>query len=383
LQKESDPVLQNGFKNIIRLKVGVCYPFFLPVYNDYAMGKIDKDVFNEIISLLENYVFRRAICGIPTASLNKTFATLYKSIKKDSYLEGVKAAFQLLESYKRYPTDAEFEKEITTKDVYNFRSRNYLLSRLENFERKEQVNIEAYTIEHILPQNPKLSKEWQNILGVNWKETQEQYLHSLGNLTLTGYNSELSDRSFNEKKTMKGGFNDSPIRLNEFLRKVDVWNKEEIELRAKKLADKAKQIWFAPKLPQEILIKYKPVEKVATTYSIEDHEHLKGEMFELYQALKKRILNIDSSVKEEFKKLYIAFKSSTNFVDIIPQKVRLLLELNIDFQDIIDPKGLCRDVSGLGRWGNGDVEVIISKIDELDDVMELIQQAFDKQLESV
>jgi predicted transport protein len=182
---------------------------------------------------------------------------------------------------------------------------------------------------------------------------------------------------------MKGGFNDSPIRLNEFLRKVDVWNKEEIELRAKKLADKAKQIWFAPKLPQEILIKYKPVEKVATTYSIEDHEHLKGEMFELYQALKKRILNIDSSVKEEFKKLYIAFKSSTNFVDIIPQKVRLLLELNIDFQDIIDPKGLCRDVSGLGRWGNGDVEVIISKIDELDDVMELIQQAFDKQLESV
>lgn len=356
---------------------------FLPVYNDYAIGIIDKDVFSEIISLLENYVFRRAICGIPTASLNKTFATLYKLVEKTNYLESVKAAFQLLESYKRYPTDSEFEKEIAIKDVYNFRSRNYLLSRLENFNRKEEVSVEDYTIEHILPQNPKLSKEWQNMLGVNWKEIQEQYLHSLGNLTLTGYNPELSDKSFNEKKTIKGGFNDSPIRLNEFLRKIDVWNKDQIQFRAKELADKARQIWFAPNLSQELLAKYKPAEKMGTIYTLEDHEYLKGEMLELYQALKKRILNIDSSVKEEYKKLYIAFKSSTNFVDIIPQKVRLLLSLNIEFQDIIDPKGLCKDVSGLGRWGNGDIEAIIQNVDELDDVMELIQQAFDKQLEFV
>lgn len=97
--------------------------------------------------------------------------------------------------------------------------------------------------------------------------------------------------------------------------------------------------------------------------------------------MKKRILNLDSSVKEEYKKLYIAFKSSTNFVDIVPQKVRLRLSLNIDFADIIDPKVLCRDVSGLGRWGNGDVEASISNLNELDDIMDLIQQAFDKQIE--
>jgi uncharacterized protein with ParB-like and HNH nuclease domain/predicted transport protein len=383
LHKEPDTELQKGFKNISKLKVDVCYPFLLPVYNDYESGAITNDEFKQIISLVENYVFRRAICGIPTNSMNKTFATLYKSIKKTDYLEGVKAVFQLMDSYKRFPTDAEFEKEIVVKEVYNFRNRNYLLSKLENYKRKEFVNVDDYTIEHIIPQNPELSGEWQKMLGDDWKEVQSKYLHSLGNLTLTGYNSELSDKPFTLKKTMVGGFNDSPIRLNDFLRTVDNWNAENIEERAKELAEKARQIWFAPNLSQDVLDKYNPEEKTTMIYTIEQYEHLKGDMLDLYHALRKRILNIDSSVKEEYKKLYIAFKSSTNFVDIVPQKVRLRLSLNMDYPDMIDPKGLCKDVSGLGRWGNGDVEVGISNLNELDDVMELIQQAFDKQLEFI
>ncbi|HXH75583.1 MAG TPA: DUF5655 domain-containing protein [Bacteriovoracaceae bacterium] len=208
---------------------------------------------------------------------------------------------------------------------------------------------------------------------------QDRYLHTLGNLTLTGYNSELSDRPFSQKKTIEGGFNDSPIRLNEFLRSIDTWDKKQILSRAKDLAEKARQIWFAPNLSEAILQKYRPETKEATAYTLDTYDQLKGINLELYLALRKRILNIDSSVKEEYKKLYIAFKSSTNFVDIVPQKSRLRLSLNIDFPDIIDPLGLCRDVSGLGRWGNGDVEVGISNINELDNVMDLIQQAFDKQ----
>lgn len=383
LHKEPDSELQKSFKNISKLKVDVSYPFLLPVYNDYSNGLISKDEFKEIISLVENYVFRRAICGIPTNSLNKTFATLYKGIQHASYLESVKAAFQLMDSYKRFPNDAEFIRELVVKEVYNFRNRNYLLSKLENFNRKELVNVDDYTIEHIMPQNPELSKEWQSMLGENWKEVQEKYLHTLGNLTLTGYNSELSDKPFSQKKVMTGGFNDSPIRLNEFLRKVDVWNAENIEVRAKELAEKACSIWFAPNLQNEVLSNYGAEEKATTVYTIEQYEHLKGDMLDLYQALKKRILNIDASVKEEYKKLYIAFKSSTNFVDITPQKVRLRLILNIDYTDVIDPKGLCKDVSGLGKWGNGDVEVGISNLNELEDVMDLIQQAFDKQLEYI
>lgn len=382
LRKERDIELRKLFSNILKLKVDVSYPFLLPVYNDYTDGKVTIEEFKEIIKLVENYVFRRAICGIPTNSLNKTFATLYKSIYKNQYLESLKAAFQLMENYKRFPNDTEFEREITSKDVYNFRSRNYLLHSLENFNRKEIVNTDNYTIEHIMPQNPKLSVKWQSMLGNNWQEVQKTYLHTLGNLTLTGYNSELSDNDFNVKKSMEGGFNDSPLRINRFMQHTDVWNEAMINKRAKELATSATNIWKAPNLSQEVLDKYLPnEEKEVSDYNLDSYEHLKGDMLELYYILKKRILNIDASVKEEYKKLYIAFKSHTNFVDIVPQKSRLRLSLNMEFNQIDDPKGMCTDVSSKGRWGNGDVEVGISNMNELDDVMDLIQQAFDIQME--
>ncbi|MEG2550554.1 MAG: DUF262 and DUF1524 domain-containing protein, partial [Erysipelotrichaceae bacterium] len=384
LRKEGDLELRKLFSSIMRLKVDVSYPFLLPIYNDYIDTVITIDEFKEIIGLVENYVFRRAICGIPTNSLNKTFATLYKSIDKSQYLESLKAALQLMENYKRFPNNAEFEREITSKDVYNFRSRNYLLHSIENHNRKEVVNTDDYTIEHIMPQNPKLSALWQNMLGENWQEVQKMYLHTLGNLTLTGYNSELSDNPFNTKKSMEGGFNDSPLRLNKFMQKVDVWNEEMINKRAKELATIAINIWKAPNLSQEILDKYLlGEEKEVNSYSIDSYEYLKGEILELYFSLRKRILNIDASVKEEYKKLYIAFKSHTNFVDIVPQKSRLRLSLNMEFSQIEDPRNMCIDVSNKGRWGNGDIEIGVSNMNELDDVMDLIQQAFDIQMEDV
>lgn len=167
------------------------------------------------------------------------------------------------------------------------------------------------------------------------------------------------------------------------MRNTDTWNETQIQKRATELAEKAAKIWFAPNLSDGTLNKYKQVEdKGNVTYDIKSYEYLKGEMLELYYALRKRILNIDASVKEEYKARYIAFKSATNFVDIVPQKARLRLSLNMEFGSIIDPKGICKDVSGLGRWGNGEVEIGISSVSELDYVMELIQQAFDEQMNS-
>ena len=101
-------------------------------------------------------------------------------------------------------------------------------------------------------------------------------------------------------------------------------------------------------------------------------------MLELFQALRIRIINIDSSVKEELKKYYIAYKTTTNFIDIVPQKSQLRLSLNMAFYDLDDPKGICKDVTGLGRWGNGDVEFGISSKEEFDYAMFLIQQSFEK-----
>jgi uncharacterized protein with ParB-like and HNH nuclease domain/predicted transport protein len=383
LHKEPNEDLVHLFKNISRLRVDVCYPFLLPVYDDFANGLISKDEFARILSLIENYVFRRVICGIPTNSLNKTFGNLYKFVRSDAYVESVEASLQLMDGYQRFPNDSEFENELLTKDAYNLRSRNYLLGKLENANRKEFVSVDEYTIEHILPQNPDLSDDWKTMLGDDWKSVQERYLHTLGNLTLTGYNSELSDRPFAVKKKMPGGFDDSPIRLNAYLRNVDHWNENEIVNRAVFLAEKAKAIWAAPQLSDEVLDKYRKVkDRAGAEYSLEIHDHLTGEMLELFNILRRRILNIDSSVREEIKKLYIAYKSSTNFVDIIPQKTKLKLSLNIEFSEIVDERAWCKDVAGLGRWGNGDVEVSIDAASDLDYSMDLILQAFEAQIEN-
>lgn len=383
LLKENDPEIAKKLKEITKLKIDTSYPFLLAAYGDFEEEQITKEEFVEIIGLVSNYVFRRAICGIPTNSLNKTFATLYKRINKEKYLESVKAAFILMDGYRRFPSDTEFSKELHIKDVYNFRSRNYLLESLENYGRKEPINAENYTIEHILPQNQNISLHWQNELGENWERTKEKYLHSLGNLTLTGYNSELSDRPFGIKKTIQGGFDSSPLFLNESVRAEAKWNEDAILRRASKLAERACLVWKQPILPEDILELYKESKEVIE-HSVYNFEHykLQGDMLDLYNQLEKRILNLDATVRVEFKKLYIAFKAQTNFVDIVPQKKRLILALNTQFDKIKDPKGLCKDVSGLGRWGNGDVEASLEDASQLDYVMDLIEQAFEEQIES-
>ena len=157
LGKEKRPGLRQAFHDLRELRVEVAYPFLLELYNDCAEGLLSDEEFLEIVRLVEAYVFRRAICAIPTNSLNKTFATFGKSLKKDRYLESVVAHLLLLPSYRRFPKDEEFRREFETRDLYKSRVRTYWLRRLENAERKEQVSIDEYTIEHIMPQNENLS----------------------------------------------------------------------------------------------------------------------------------------------------------------------------------------------------------------------------------
>ncbi len=378
---EPDADLKEVFHDIRELKVDVAFPFLLDLYNDYSKQSLAKADLVKIGRLIESYVFRRAVCAIPTNSMNKTFAQFTKTVKKDRYLESVQAAFLLLPSYRRFPNDDEFKRDLRAKDLYNFRSRSYWLRRLENHDRKERVPVDEYTIEHILPQNQNLSDKWRADLGADWAAVQEKYLHTLGNLTLTGYNSELSDRPFLEKRDMKGGFADSPLRVNQGLGKLDFWNEVTIQQRAEKLAATAATVWAAPKLEAAVLDGYKPKPVAAVGYTIDDHPQLApGPMRTLFEAFSKEVLALDPCVRLEFLKLYVAFKAETNFVDVIPQAKRLLLSLNVSIGDINDPKGACRDVSGLGRWGNGDVEAELKTPAELPYIMGLVRQALEKQL---
>jgi uncharacterized protein with ParB-like and HNH nuclease domain/predicted transport protein len=382
LGKERDKKLAAAFQDLREMKVDVAYPFLLEVYNDYVQGLLSSDELAQVVRLTEAYVFRRAVCAIPTNSLNKTFATFGRALKKDRYLESVQAHLLLLPSYRRFPSDDEFKREIATRDLYNFPRRSYLLRRLENHGRKEYVPVEEYTIEHILPQNPRLSVRWRDNLGPEWQRVQETWLHTLGNLTLTGYNAEYSDHPFAEKRDMKGGFRESPLRLNDGLGSLESWNEITLRARAERLAIAASKVWSLPSLSDDVLDAYRPKATRQGGYTVEDHGFIAAgqPMRPLFDLLSKELLAFDPCVTEEFLKLYVAFKAETNFVDVVPQAKQLRLTLNMQFHELHDPQRRAQDVTNLGRWGNGNVQVTLSTAEDLPYVLGLARQAFEKQM---
>lgn len=382
LGTEANTALNLAFHDLRELKVEVAYPFLLELYHDYATDALSAADFTSAVRLVEAYVFRRAVCDIPTNSMNKTFATFGKALIKDKYLESIQAHFLQLPSYRCFPSDEEFRRDLHTRNLYHFPRNRFWLRRLENHGRKERVPVDEYTIEHILPQNPDLSTAWQQTLGTEWQHVQKQYLHTLGNLTLTGYNSEYSDNAFALKRDMTGGFKQSPLNLNAGLGQLDAWNEASILERAGRLADLALKVWVAPKLDATVLATYQPAKLPASGgYTIADHPQLMNAgLREVFEAFRKEVLALDPCVSESFMKLYVAYKAESNFVDVVPQAQRLRLSINLTFAEINDPKKLCKDVTNLGRWGNGDVEVSLKSIDELPYVMSLVRQSFEQQM---
>lgn len=385
LDKEANKKLSPLFNDLFRdLNYTVAYPFLMEVYSDFEVGSLSEREFMEIIQLVESYVFRRSICQIPTNSMNKTFAEFMRHVDKADYLGSVKGHFYQLKNYRRFPSQEEFAIALIHRDVYNFNSRVYMFRKFENYGKKEYISVDNYTIEHVLPQNPNLSEEWQRELGSDWKSIQERYLHTLGNLTLTGYNSEYSDHSFSEKKSMKGGFAESPLRLNAFIGKTDKWNEFAITERAKSLAQDANSIWPSLNLSTQEIVKWsKNIEhqKQKSNYQLQDHEYLaRTHVKELFEALRKEIFAIDPAISETFLKYWIAYKVDTNFVDAVPKAKGLRLSLNMRYSEIHDPRGITEDVSGKGRWGNGDVSLHYRRLEDLPYIMGLIRQSYEKQV---
>ena len=385
LGKEQDPALNRAFMDLKEFKVDVAYPFLLEVYGDYKSDQLSKSDFIEIIRMVESYAFRRAVVQIPANSMNKTFSRFLLSIDRAKYLESVKAVFASLKSYRRFPNDDEFARALKVRDLYNFRRGAYWLRKLENFNRKELPVLEEYSIEHILPQNEELNSWWQKALGENWSDVQGRLIHTIGNLTLTRYNSEFSDKSFPEKRDLpEGGFETSPLTLNQGLAELDTWNEETINQRAKKLVEKALKVWTMPVADPAILkaLLVKEKQTARPIYTYEDHRYLQNEVvLDLFTSLKTQILAIDSAVYEEVLKLYVAFKADTNFVDVVFKSAGLRLTINLPFDDLQDPKHLAENVKGKGRWGNGEVSLEVDSSDDVSYAMFLIKQAYDRQFD--
>ncbi|MCW5890561.1 MAG: DUF262 domain-containing protein [bacterium] len=243
--REHSTDIRERLVRLQRLRATVCYPFLLNVFEDRASGKMTDREAIDILDVIENFVVRRYVCGTIRAELNEVFTALYRNASRFTRLgEGVR---EVLGS-RNYPLDEEFFENLQTRKLYavgEARDRaRLILERLEECRAgKERVGTDNLTIEHIMPQT--LTDWWREHLGPSVDETYELYLHTIGNLTLTAYNAELSNADFPKKAEL---LRESRLTLNSELPELSRWTREEIELRAKSLAERALEVWpnFAP-----------------------------------------------------------------------------------------------------------------------------------------
>jgi len=254
-------------KELKDLKVTVAFPYLLSLFRDNLENIIDDKILKECLELIRNYIFRRLICEYSTNTLNKVFMSLQKELLlienyKENYYQSLAIVLIQKKGTATLPKDEEFKNYFTTKDIYNFKNKNYLLYSLESFKNKELIPFADLTIEHIMPQ--KLTTKWEIELGDKADEVHEKYLHNIGNLTLSGYNSELSNKSFKEKKEI---INTSGIKLNRYFDSTEFWNKEEIQKRAVYLYKTlATNIWTYPNIDEKLLSKI----KIQESYTLND-----------------------------------------------------------------------------------------------------------------
>ena len=223
---------------------------------------LPTDEFVEVLALLDSYVFRRAICGLQTRGYWSVFAALAHRIDEERPLESLKVWLARQPDNYRFPHDQEFKVQLETQDIYRNRKRacRVLLERLENYNTREPTDTSKYSIEHVMPQSERLPKTWREMLGPDCKAIQEKWLHRLGNLTLTAYNSEYSNQSFEKKKTIEGGFANSAVRLNKFVREQAVWTAAEMRKRSEELSKRGLKIWPRLEVSAALLEKAKQAE---------------------------------------------------------------------------------------------------------------------------
>lgn len=300
----------------------------------------------EAIGLIESYVFRRAIRGDQTRGYWQVFANLAYRIVSERPLESVKVGLARLTKIYGFPSDQDFRKALEEQDIYQKRVCFDLLDRLENYGNKEPVDTSRYSIEHIMPQNEKLSPAWRQMLGEHWRDIQREWLHRLGNLTLTGYNSTYSDRSFEEKKTIKGGFEDSSIRLNKYVRNQNAWTPREMQRRGKELASQALEFWPAL-IVDQALVNAANIAEMRERAQRRDVTKVPMDPVarQLFNLLRTEVLAIDPGIIEIAEQKSVSYHGPGFLLEVLPRKNRILLLLPLDFNEVEDTSDLAQDTS--------------------------------------
>ena len=309
-------------------------------------GTLEPRAFVDAIWLIESYVFRRAIYGEQTRGYWQVFANLAYQIEPDRPLESLAVGLARQHDTYRFPDDTEFHQALTERDIYGKRLCFELLDRLENEASKERTDTRTYSIEHIMPQNETLSAEWREMLGSDWAGIKSQWLHRLGNLTLTGYNSKYSDRPFAEKKTISGGFEESSIRLNKYVRQQAQWTPVQMEARGELLARQA--LWIWPRLEVDAaLVQAAELEDMRQRAKRRDvgKVQMTAVARELFEQLRAMILEMDSGIIELAESRSVSYHGPAFFLEVLPRKNRINLLLALDFNEAEDPNGIAKDSS--------------------------------------
>jgi uncharacterized protein with ParB-like and HNH nuclease domain/predicted transport protein len=334
----------------------------------------------EAIGLLESYLFRRAVIGAQTRGYGVEFAKLAQKIDEKRPLASLKAAMARMPASYAFPQNDVFRTALEEGDIYQKRVCFHLLEALENRGSKEVSDTSKYSIEHIMPQNENLPEAWREMLGPEWKQIQQTWLHRLGNLTLTGYNPTYSDRPFEEKKTIKGGFQQSSVRLNQDIRDKPKWTPKEMEARGKRLADRALEIW--PRLEaDEAEIKAMELEELkakAQRRSISQVQ-MSSNAAALFGTLRAELQTAFPDAIEAAEHKSVSYHDPDFFLEVVPRKHGLVLVVDLDFNEVEADDGSAEDASDrtfvMHASHQGGVLVHLSNPDQIGRAMAIVSQA--------
>ena len=257
LATKYSPTVCAILKRLAQMDMTIINSFLLAFFKYVEDSEVQESLPVKVLSTIESFIFRRLICSYGTNALNKIFCTLHKDVLKlkgtnDDYADVLIFILLNKKGSSQYPDDIEFKQSFLNRNIYLMNSKNkmYLFDRLENGNSKERVEVikamteGTFSVEHIMPQT--LTEQWKKDLGDEYDRIYDEWLNTISNLTLTGYNSKYSNRPFLEKRELKDGFKDSNLRLNAYISRCEKWGEEELKNRRSQLWDLAQMLWKYP-----------------------------------------------------------------------------------------------------------------------------------------
>lgn len=350
----------------------------------YEEDQLSEDEFVHAVGLIESYLLRRAVLGLQTRGYWSVFARIAHNLKHESAFESLHVAMARLRGSNRFPSDDEFSRGLKERDLYGLRVCKHILDWLENAGYMEPSPVQDYSIEHIMPQEIREIREWQEMLGEDWEESHATHLHRLGNLTLTAYNSTYSNLPFEKKKDIEGGFRQSAVRLNRDVRDEARWTAEEIVLRGERLAKRALEIWRhheadAAQIQIEDVRELRERAAIRSVSSLEIDDQSR----KVLDGIRERIRDC-SDIIEVIEHKSVCCYGPEFFAELLPMKGWVRIILPLEFNEVEKPDGLT--VQDASTWKfvpnrvhtDSDLLVDVWRMEDIATVSSMIRQALDR-----